>query len=34
MSVLIWVDTVCKGFKQITKVADSKDRVIMASSNG
>ena len=29
MSVLIWVHTVCKGYKQMTKVAASKDRVIM-----
>ena len=27
MSVLIWVQTVCKGYQQVTKVAASKERV-------
>ena len=27
MSVLIWIQTVCKGYQQTTKVADSKERV-------
>ena len=27
-SVLIWVQTVCKGYQRTTKVADSKERVI------
>ena len=27
MSVLLWVQTVCKGYQQMTKVATSKDRV-------
>ena len=27
MSVLIWVQTVCKGYQQMTKVAASKERV-------
>ena len=29
MSVLIWLQTVCKGFKQMTKVTASKERVII-----
>ena len=28
MSVLIWVQTVCKGYQQTTKVAASKGKVI------
>ena len=38
MSVLIWVQTVCKGYQRTTKVAPSKERInspishIMASS--
>ena len=27
LSVLIWVQTVCKGYQQMTKVATSKERV-------
>ena len=27
LSVLIWVQTVCKGYQQMTKVAASKKRV-------
>ena len=27
LSVLIWVQTVCKGYQQTTKVASSKERV-------
>ena len=27
MSVLIWVQTVCKGYLQVTRVATSKERV-------
>ena len=28
MSVLIWVQTVCKGYQQMTKVAGSKERSV------
>ena len=33
MLVLIWVQTVCKGFKQMTKVTASKERVNMLILN-
>ena len=29
--VLIWVQTVCKGYQQTTKVAANKERVLVAS---
>ena len=29
MLVLIWVQTVCKGYQQMTKVTDSKERVMV-----
>ena len=28
MSVLLWVQTVCKGYQQTTKVVASKERVV------
>ena len=38
MSVLIWVQTVCKGYRETTKVVASKERVltisVMSGSSG
>ena len=30
MSVLIWIQTVCKGYQQMTKVVASKERVYLS----